>query len=218
MISNQPIPQELEAAIGGQAKEFAVKAKRAKPFKRSIGLILFGLVWLGFSSMFAFIMFGPLLQGKEVNITINDVPTTVTPDNLAPLLIPGIFVGIFLLVGIGTLGYGIYSVTAEGPFIVGTKSALLIFRKGKLRTIDWEQFNGDITVSGDDQNGTVALQMRTGKMVSKGKHGKRYVPDVIHMAGIPNAYEIEQICRKHIKENDPTPASKSLMDENVKDL
>jgi hypothetical protein len=44
-------------------------------------------------------------------------------------------------------------------------------------------------------------------MVS-GKGGSRYVPDITYIAGIPDAYEIEKICQKRIKENDPTPSSR----------
>ena len=74
-----------------------------------------------------------------------------------------------------------------------------------MRSIDWEQFSGDIEVSGNVNKGNVSLQMRTGKMVSKKNGPDRYVPDVIYMSKIPNAFEIERICRKRIKENDPTP-------------
>jgi hypothetical protein len=48
--------------------------------------------------------------------------------------------------------------------------------------------------------------MRTGKMVSSKSGPDRYVPDVVYLSGIPNVSEIEQICRRRIKENDPTPA------------
>ena len=36
-----------------------------------------------------------------------------------------------------------------------------------------------------------------------------YVPDIIFISGIPGVYDIEQICRKRIKENDPTPSTGS---------
>jgi len=48
--------------------------------------------------------------------------------------------------------------------------------------------------------------MRTGRMVSSKGSSDRFVPDVFYMTGIPDIHEIEQICRKRIRENDPTPA------------
>jgi hypothetical protein len=42
-------------------------------------------------------------------------------------------------------------------------------------------------------------------MLLGGFYPDRYVPDVIYMSKIPEAFEIERICRKRIKENDPTP-------------
>jgi hypothetical protein len=43
-------------------------------------------------------------------------------------------------------------------------------------------------------------------MVSRENGPDRYVPDVIDIVEIPNAFEVEKICRRRIKENDPTPA------------
>ena len=50
--------------------------------------------------------------------------------------------------------------------------------------------------------------MRTGRMVSRKNGPDEYVPDVIYMLEIPNVFEVEQICRRRIKENDPTPPTK----------
>ena len=90
---------------------------------------------------------------------------------------------------------------------MGTPMRLIHYYKGNMRSIDWEQFSGDIEVNGNVEKGSVSLQMRTDKMVSKKDGPDRYVPDVIYMSRIPNAFEIERICRKRIKENDPTPSN-----------
>ena len=82
---------------------------------------------------------------------------------------------------------------------------LIHYHKGNIRSIDWEQFSGDIELSGNNQKGNISLQMRTGRMVSRKNGPDRYVPDVIYISKIPNVFEIEKICRKRIKENDPTP-------------
>ena len=89
---------------------------------------------------------------------------------------------------------------------MGTPLRLIHYHKAKMRSIDWEQFSGDIEVKGDINKGSIVLKMRTGRMVSRKNGPDRYVPDVIYMSKIPNAFEIERICRKRIKENDPTPA------------
>ena len=102
---------------------------------------------------------------------------------------------------------GLYSLLKRGGYLVGTPSRLISFQGGKTRSIDWEQFSGDIEVGGDEFNGNLTLQMRTGKMVSSKNKGSRYVPDVIYLSGIKDVFEVEQICRKRIKENDPTPAN-----------
>lgn len=101
---------------------------------------------------------------------------------------------------------GIYMMRKKGGYFVGTQTRLIHYRKGTIRSIDWEQFSGDIEVSGNDEKGNISLQMRSGKMVSRNKGSSKYVPNVVYMTRIPNPFEVERICRKRIKENDPTPA------------
>ena len=45
MTENITLPPDLNAAIGSEKKDFAVKADRAQPRKNSISIILFGVVW-----------------------------------------------------------------------------------------------------------------------------------------------------------------------------
>jgi len=101
---------------------------------------------------------------------------------------------------------GLYSLFSKGVYFIGTPTRLVHCHRDTIRSIDWEQFSGDIEVSGNEQKGNITLGMRTGKMVSQKNGPDRYVPDKIYISGVQNIYEIEQICRKRIKENDPTPS------------
>ena len=206
-MNNIKLPPELLSIVSPEKIDFATKAGRAKPKKKSILIILFGVVWTLFTSIFVFIFFVPIFQGKEVHFESNGVPTVASPDNLEPLLLPAIIVGLFLLIGIGMLSWGIFSMMKKGGYFVGTPTRLIFYQNGIIRSIDWEEFSGDIEISGDNTKGNISLLMRIGKMVSSKNGSDRYVPDVIYITEIPNVYEIEQICRKRIKENDPTPAT-----------
>ena len=205
MLDKYELPKNLIAVIGDEKIEFSVKSKRAKPLKSSIGLILFGAVWTAFTSIFVFAFFGPLFIGEEVHFTSNNVPTVAGPDNLEPLIFPAILIGVFVLIGLIILSAGLYSLFKQGGYFVGTPLRVISFQNGKIRSIDWEQFSGDITVRGDEIKGDLSLQMRTGKMVSSKNNRSRYVPETIYLSGIPDVYQVEKICRTRIKENDPTP-------------
>lgn len=206
-MENITLPPELSSFVSSENKEFTVKAGRAQPLKKSFSLILFGTVWTAFTSIFVFAFLIPLLQGKEVHFESNGVPTVASPDNLGDIVMPAIIIGIFVLIGIGMLSWGIYSIFKKGGYFVGTPTRLVHFQSGSIRSIDWEQFSGDIEVSSNAKKGNISLQMRTGRMVSRKNEPDRYVPDVIYISEIPNVFEVEQICRKRIKENDPTPAT-----------
>jgi len=205
MLEKFYLPNDLNSVIGSEKTDFAVKAKRAQPGKVSVGLIIFGTIWLAFTSIFVVAFLGPLFVGQEVEFTTNGVPTVAGPDNLGPIVLPALIIGIFVLVGIAMLGFGIYSLFKKGGYFVGTPTRLVHYQNGTVRSIDWEQFSGDIEVKGNMEKGNLALQMRTGRMVSRKSGSESYVPDTIYISGISNVFEIEQLCRKRIKENDPTP-------------
>ncbi len=205
MMRNAPLPRVLNNSLGAERKDFAVKAGRDKPLKQSIAILIFGAFWTGFTSIFVIAFLGPLFVGKEVHFESNGVPTIAGPDNLEPVLVPALFIGLFVLIGLGMLLWGFYSMFRKGGYFVGTQTRLVHFRKGKMRSIDWEQFSGDTEVDGDINKGSISLRMRSGKTVSRKNGPDRYVPDVIYISKIPNAFEVEKMCRKRIKENDPTP-------------
>ncbi len=200
------LPPELAFSLGSENKDFAIKAGLDQPLKKSYSLIRFGILWSAFTSIFVFVFFGPLLVGKEVHFETNGVPTVASLDNVSPLIIPALIIGTFVLAGIGMISWGIYAIHKKGGYFVGTPTRLIHYQNGNIRSIDWEQFSGDIEVDSNAQKGNISLQMRTGKMESRKNGPDRYVPDFIYISEIPNAFEVEQICRKRIKENDPTPA------------
>ncbi|MBN1158438.1 MAG: hypothetical protein JXA61_03590 [Bacteroidales bacterium] len=205
MTEGSRIPEDLNLNIGTESKDFAVKADRAQPLKTSLSIILFGTLWTAFTSIFVFVFLGPLFAGKEVHFGVNGVPTVASPDNLGPIVLPAIIIGIFVLIGLAMLSWGIRSALKKGGYFVGTPTRLVHYMNGTIRSIDWEQFSGDISVNGNRQKGNISLQMRTGRMVSKKNGPDRYVPDVVYISAIPDVFEIERICRTRIKENDPTP-------------
>ena len=201
------MPLRLRDYIGSETRDFAVKATRANPPKMSLALVLFGLVWLAFTSIFVVAFLGPLFVGNEVEFTANGVPTVAGPDNLGPIIAPAMIIGFFVLVGFAMLGFGLKMLLKKGGWYAGTPTRFIIYQGGSTRSIDWEQFSGDIEMSGDDEKGSITLQLRSGRMVSQKSGGDRYVPNTIYMSGIHDVTDVEAICRKRIKENDPTPTT-----------
>jgi hypothetical protein len=207
MNDNIMLPPALIANIGNEVRDFSVKASRAQPVKTSIALVFFGTFWLAFTSIFVVAFLGPLFAGREVHFTSNDVPVVAGPGNLGPIIVPALIIGLFVLVGLALLGFGLSMLFRKGGYFVGTPGRLIHYHRGSIRSVDWEQFSGDIEVSGNDQKGNITLGMRTGRMVSSKNGPDRYVPDTFYISGIPDVYQIERLCRIRIKENDPTPVS-----------
>jgi hypothetical protein len=204
-----PLPPELSSSLGSEKIDFSVKASRAYPIGGSIFMLIFGIFWTAFSSVFVFALFGPIFKGGEAHFELNGVPTVAGVDNLGSLIVPGIFVSIFLIVGIGILVLAIRSLRKKGGYFVGTSTRLVSFDDDNMRSVDWESFSGDIAVSGNNRKGSITLQLRTGRMASRKNRSDEYVPDKMYILGIPNVYEVEKLCRMRIKENDPTPVNDS---------
>lgn len=200
MPANIALPQELSSSLGNEAQDFAVKAERALPVRKCVSLIVLGLLWTVFMSMFWVTLLGPVLMGQEATFKVNGVQTAVGPGNLAPLLFPGIVIGVLTLAGLVFLLWGVVSLFREGGYFVGTASRLVFFKNGNIRSMDWGNFSGDIDIHGNDQKGDISLRMSSGKMESSRYGRDRYVADMIYMAGIPNVFEIEKIIRKRISE------------------
>ncbi|WP_094227612.1 hypothetical protein [Methanolobus psychrotolerans] len=202
MIENISLPQDLIFAIGSETKDFAVKAKRKESFSTALSRLVVAIFWLAISVPLALSFSVDL---NRINFASNEFLTVASFGDLFHALFPSLFV----LIGIGILGWSIFSLFGKGGYFVGTPTRLVSYRKGKIRSVDWKQFSGDIKVSGNTENGNIHLQLITGRMVSSnhdrryGPPQQRYVPDVIHMIGIPNALEIERICRKRMDENTP---------------
>lgn len=200
MLGNATLPEELSKTLGSEVQDFAVKAERALPVKKCVSLIVLGLGWLVFISMFWVTLLGPVLMGQNATRSINGVPTEVGPDNLAPLLFPAVVIGVLTLAGLMFLLWGVVSLFREGGYFVGTPTRLVRFQKGNLRSMAWENFSGDLDVRGTDQKGDISLRMSSGKMQSSRYGRDRYVADMIYLAGIPNVFEVEKMLRKRISE------------------
>jgi hypothetical protein len=208
MIQNISLPPELNAELGSENQDFAVKADHLQPIKKSLSVIIIGVIWAALNSVFVFSMILPILRGREVEYTVNNVPAAAGPGNYGPVLTPAVLVGVLFLIGVGIIGFGIYSLFNPGGYFVGTSTRLLNYRKGNIKSIGWEKFSGKIWVDGDAQKGNIALQMKTGKMIRRKNGPAKYVPDVTYISGIPSVSEIERICKKRIKENDLNPLIK----------
>lgn len=204
MLESVSLPDKLIEVIGSESKDFAVKGGLAQPAKNSVALIIFSLFWLAFTSIFFFAFLGPVFWGDQTTGSGNFI---LSSEGMEVITVPALVIGLFAFVGFGMLALGLASFFKKAGWFAGTPTRLINYTKNSYRSIDWEQFYGDIQVRGNEKKGTITFGMRTGRMVSSKGSSDRFVPDVFYMTGIPDVYEIEQICRKRIKENDPTPAN-----------
>jgi hypothetical protein len=199
------MPVDLQSIIGSENIDFLVKARRKQPVKNSLGIIFFGTLWTAFTSIFVIALFGPLFRGEEAHFKVDGVPTTASWENFRPMMTPALIIGLFVLIGIGMLAWGLYSLFQKGGYFVGTNNRLIRYSKGVVNTYDWEQFTGNMEING--VKGDISLQLRSGKMVQRKNKPDEFVPDTVYISGITDVLEIEKNCRTRIKENDPSPAN-----------
>jgi hypothetical protein len=202
MLQSDELPEELNISLGSENREFAVKGAFAQPVIASVFRILFGAGWLGFTFLLMSFFIDPGFFKEAIeSFTSPEAADTVEGEIIYYVFII-VFFGIFLSVGFYKFFKGIFSLFQSGGYFIGTPTRLVNFRKGKLKSCDWEQFTSDIVVKGDNKKGNITLVMKTGRIV-RSKNSSMFVPDYIYILGIEGALDIEQICRKRIRENDP---------------
>lgn len=204
-MNQEPIPPEINNILAGEPNDFIVKAKRANPPMVANVLLTTGLIFVTIGAMVIISTWWQIHIGNDIHFELNGVATVAGPGNLRPLIFPGIAFGFCALLGLVLSVIGAYTRFAKGGWHIGTPKRLIIYQKKGTRSINWEQFSGDIEVSGTDEDGSISLQMRTGRMIRRKRGAERYVPDVVSIIGIKNAFQIEPLLRKRISENDPTP-------------
>lgn len=204
MEIDQNIPEELLISLGTETREFAIKSRRQRSARRSLGKIIFSIVWLGFTSFFVVLMLGPVFTGGSTETIINGQTTTISAGNLKPALPMIGFIVVFLAIGLVLLISSLYSIFQRGGWFVGTPARLVWFKKGILKSYDWSQFSGNIEIRGSNSKGNITLEMRTGTIRRTKGGGEYYVPDIVYLIGISNAYEIGKIVRKRIEEHKPS--------------
>lgn len=207
MIQHFDLPEELNISVGSESRDFVVKGTFAQPVAGSVSSMIFGAVWLAFTWFMMSFFIGPGFISGIIQSITSSINGTAGDGFDKGYLFLALFFGIFLSVGLYIFLKGFYTLFRRGGYFVGTPTRLINYRNGRMRSTDWEQFTGNIRVRGNNTKGSITLEMRTGRTVS-GKGGSRYVPDITYIAGIPDVYEIEKICQRRIKENDPTPSNR----------
>nr|WP_199002442.1 hypothetical protein [Flavobacterium sp. ASV13] len=205
-MNTTELPIDLKKLIDNEKIDFLIKAKRKYPLSHSITGLLFGIFWLAFTSIFIYGVFSPLFKNGELHFESNEQPVTANWQDLSELLIPGIFISIFTIVGFSIIGFSFYSLFQKGGYFAGTETRMIQYRNGTSTITDWEQFTGNVKINAKNNFGNLEYELRTGKMQRRKNQSDKFVPDIIYIAGIENVYEIEKKCKIRIKENDPTPA------------
>lgn len=204
------LPIDLKKLIENEKVEFSIKAKRNLPLSKTVGRLIFGIAYCAFVTIFVVAFFGPLFKNEEVHFTSNDVPVTASWDDLGELIVPGMIIGLFVIVGVGLIISSIYAFFQKGGYFIGTETRMIQYRNGKSTITDWEQFSGNVKINAKNNFGDLEYELRTGKMQSRKNESDKFVPDILYISAIENVYEIEKICKIRIKENDPTPAVLSV--------
>lgn len=193
------LPPEVEPLLNGESPDFAVCSRR-RASRAVISVLLgFGLFVLAFMSIFVIAFFGPLITKGETTFTANGEEVTATWDNLSPMLLPGLVIGLFVSIGLGMFVGGIVGATGSAGWYIGTPKRLLRYKKNSTVTSnDWSDFTGAIEMSGSNEKADLTLTMNSSRMITL-KSGQSSVQNETYtMPGIPNGLQVTDICKERI--------------------
>jgi len=183
------IPEILQQTIDGEQTDFVVKPRRASTSKGLKNSIIFTVLWIG-------ILVGFVLIGGE------DIKQDFDITEPRILIIPVVWV----LIGVLPMFFSIYSYffKKNNKYFAATPTRLIVKDTNKVRSIDWEQFTGEIKLGGSREDADLTLVLRTGYKKTEEKNGSkrtRFVHYEIEISGIEESEKVERICRARIAEN-----------------
>jgi len=184
------IPNLLDKVIDNEEIDFIVKPKRESTRKGFWNTILFSIIWIGILVAFYFIG-GDSLQW-DVDLTSTRVH---------------VFIFLWFLIGIIPSVFAVYSYFFKKveSYFVATPTRLIHYNKNTIRSIDWEQFTGDIIVGGSAEEADLTLILRTGyKKTDRDDDGtsdEYFVHSRIEITGVESSEIVEDVCRGRINEN-----------------
>jgi hypothetical protein len=185
---------------------FSVNSKRQITSGTALFGLFFSLLWLGITFIVGYgIIIGPIitaLSGGTSTILRNGVSLTLGANNLSELVFPGAIIGLFCFIGLSALGATTYSFFSSGGWFVGTNKRFLHLRKNTFRSINWNEFSGSLTASGDANKGDLVLELKNDSVVYTKGVMRPYssTKESITIVGVPNVPEIERLCRAKIEE------------------
>lgn len=185
------MPNDMITVLAGEPTDFTIQGRRAGTGGGAF-LLLFGSVWTLFTGAMVFAFLHPLLNDGMVHFTLNEQAVVATRDNLEPLTMPAIFFGIFLLIGLGLLLGGIWSLTKKPGYYAGTPTRLVSYERGKINSFDWREFNGNIEVN--SRKGMIRLELKSGF-----RSNSTYVPTQLRIYTKADVLEIERKVRERIQ-------------------
>lgn len=170
----QSMPPNLQNFVNAEEVLFKMYSTRKLPWSKSKQLPMGGVVWLIFNIFF-----------------------TASTSELGFFSVFSLVGSLFILIGIGMIGVGIYRAVEEGGWMIGLKDRLVRYHKGRMTSYTWGQFTGNMEL--DIESGNLLLELRSGAMHKTGKQGGyTFVPDSVFLAGAPDVLSIERICRERI--------------------
>ncbi len=185
-------PEEVGKLLRQEPYDFVVKAGKAFPASKSFIFFAVGILSLLFN----------FTVSSTASSVINMISAPEMFNDFNPFTLS---VTLFVSVSLGFLVYGLYLFFAEGAWYIGAPKGLVIYRKNEIKTVNWGDFTGTVSVTGTAENGSITLLMRTGQMVGRdyGFYNKNYVSDMIYIIGIKNAFQISEFIKKRIGEGNP---------------
>ena len=199
MINIATLPKDLRLVINNEQIDLIIKAKRNAPLKKALSYFFFSFFWLLILSVGIYTSLKSHFNNKSLSNIITKLKNIDYTESATLVVL------CFISIGLSMFLYGFYILLQKGGYFIATKSGLLKYRNGKIKMTDWQQFSGNIKVNNRNLYGDIAMELVTGKHVSRyndsSYDNKRYVPDVIHIVGVESPMQIVNKYKARIEEN-----------------
>ena len=205
-MNNNELPKKLKKIIAKEKVDFITKSSKKNNVKQILPKLIFALFFNGILLIFVTKFFEPYMKNGSISFSSIGIPVFNNIKEWDAIIIPAIFLMIFIVIGTGLFIGIIKMFFDKGNIYVGTEKRLISYSKGRIKTNQWNEFSGKITSKQKHNKGDLILELKqkVAKEIIVDEDiyediNEEFIPKTIKMLGIRNVMNIENKCKYRIE-------------------
>lgn len=210
-MNRNELPKKIKNSIASEKVDFITKSNKKNNINQILPKLIFAIFFNGILVIFVSKFFEPYIKDGRISFSSIGIPIFNNIKEWDAIIIPAIFLLVFLGIGVGLFIGIIRMFFDKGDIYIGTEKKLITYSKGKIKTNKWDEFSGKITSKQKHNKGNLILELK--QKVTKEiivdediyeDINEELTSETIKMLDIRNVMNIENKCKYRIENSNET--------------